>query len=173
MTDKRKAQCERAHGDCAAAHGGTGAARARGKLPGSEPRLARAAGAAGGASLPALQGAQVHPGLPGAGQYPALHRLPGGGRPARRRRTACWGDNALPAVTGRVCPQETQCEELCVRGVKGARWVGYLERFVADWARHSTAGAHAVLRPSGKRVAVVGSGPAGLTAAGELVTIRP
>lgn len=81
-------------------------------------------------------------------------------------------DNALPAVTGRVCPQETQCEELCIRGLKGAPVaVGYLERFVADWAR-----AHAnelTLAPpvtaSGKKVVVVGSGPAGLTAAGELV----
>ena len=83
-------------------------------------------------------------------------------------------DNALPAVTGRVCPQETQCEELCVRGLKSAPVaVGYLERFVADWAR-----VHAnelnntpAVSPSGKRVAVIGSGPAGLTAAGELVKL--
>ncbi|HEY3415266.1 MAG TPA: NADPH-dependent glutamate synthase [Armatimonadota bacterium] len=82
------------------------------------------------------------------------------------------GDNALPAVTGRVCPQETQCEELCVRGVKGAPVaVGYLERYVADWAReHGVAGGGGTpATPSGKKVAVVGSGPAGLTAAGELV----
>ncbi len=80
-------------------------------------------------------------------------------------------DNALPAVTGRVCPQETQCEEVCVRGLKGAPVaIGYLERFVADWAREHGAGMHASeAPPSGKRVAVVGSGPAGLTAAGELV----
>jgi len=80
-------------------------------------------------------------------------------------------DNALPAITGRVCPQETQCEILCVRGKKGEPVaVGYLERFVADWAAH-----HAAQEPSepamssGKKVAVIGSGPAGLTAAGELV----
>ena len=80
------------------------------------------------------------------------------------------GDNALPAVTGRVCPQETQCEELCIRGLKGAPVaVGYLERFVADWAREHMHGEPAKVEPSGKKVAVVGSGPAGLTAAGELV----
>ena len=80
-------------------------------------------------------------------------------------------DNALPAVTGRVCPQETQCEEVCVRGIKGAPVaIGYLERFVADWAYEHHVGLHASeALPSGKRVAVVGSGPAGLTAAGELV----
>jgi glutamate synthase (NADPH/NADH) small chain len=81
------------------------------------------------------------------------------------------GDNALPAVTGRVCPQETQCEEVCIRGLKGAPVaVGYLERYVADWAREHLFGeAKEKPAPSGKRVAVVGSGPAGLTAAGELV----
>ncbi|HEX2951694.1 MAG TPA: NADPH-dependent glutamate synthase [Armatimonadota bacterium] len=81
------------------------------------------------------------------------------------------GDNALPAVTGRVCPQETQCESRCVRGVKGAPVaVGYLERYVADWARmHQDAITAESAEPSGKSVAVVGSGPAGLTAAGELV----
>lgn len=80
-------------------------------------------------------------------------------------------DNALPAVTGRVCPQETQCEALCVRGLKSAPVaVGYLERFVADWARnHASAIPDTTSPPSGKKVAVVGSGPAGLTAAGELV----
>jgi len=81
------------------------------------------------------------------------------------------GDNALPAVTGRVCPQETQCEIVCVRGVKGASVaIGHLERFVADWAR-ANAGAipAAPVAPTGRRVAVIGSGPAGLTAAGELV----
>jgi glutamate synthase (NADPH/NADH) small chain len=81
------------------------------------------------------------------------------------------GDNALPAVCGRVCPQETQCEALCVRGVKGdAVAIGYLERYVADWAmRHPEELLSAeVSAPTGKSVAVVGCGPAGLTAAGEL-----
>ncbi|MDA8203710.1 MAG: NADPH-dependent glutamate synthase [Chloroflexi bacterium] len=80
-------------------------------------------------------------------------------------------DNALPCVTGRVCPQETQCEGVCLRAKTGRPVaIGYLERFVADWAS-----AHADQLPapgtqgSGKRVAVIGSGPAGLTAAGELV----
>ena len=80
------------------------------------------------------------------------------------------GDNALPAVTGRVCPQESQCEAQCVRGLKGLPVaIGYLERFIADWARqNSGASVMEPQTPTGKRVAVVGSGPAGLTAAGEL-----
>lgn len=80
-------------------------------------------------------------------------------------------DNALPAVCGRVCPQEHQCESKCVRGVKGESVaIGYLERFVADWAMENTDKLEKVALPSptGKKVAVVGCGPAGLTAAGEL-----
>jgi glutamate synthase (NADPH) small chain len=79
-------------------------------------------------------------------------------------------DNALPAVTGRVCPQETQCEIECIRGHKGLPVaIGYLERYVGDWAReHSDQQTLQLARPSGKKVAVVGSGPSGLTAAGEL-----
>jgi glutamate synthase (NADPH) small chain len=79
-------------------------------------------------------------------------------------------DNSLPGISGRVCPQERQCEARCIRGLKGeAVAIGYLERFVADWARthHQT---RVVPKPpaSGRSVAVVGSGPAGLAAAGEL-----
>ena len=79
-------------------------------------------------------------------------------------------DNALPAVTGRVCPQETQCEAECVRANKGLPvGVGYLERFVADWAReHRDQLPQIKPAPTGKKIAIVGSGPAGLTAAGEL-----
>ncbi|KIH76088.1 sulfide dehydrogenase (flavoprotein) subunit SudA [Geoalkalibacter ferrihydriticus] len=80
-------------------------------------------------------------------------------------------DNALPAVCGRVCPQEVQCEAKCVRANRGLPVaVGYLERFVADWAMANDAelAAAAPVAPSGKKVAVVGCGPAGLTAAGEL-----
>src|SRR5512140_3577746 len=79
-------------------------------------------------------------------------------------------DNALPAVTGRVCPQETQCEIECIRGNKGLPVaIGYLERYVGDWAR-GLSGEQTFQRAasSGKKVVVVGSGPAGLTAAGEL-----
>ncbi len=77
--------------------------------------------------------------------------------------------NVLPGITGRVCPQETQCEVGCVRGNKGEPLaVGYLERFVADWAREHITEAMTPPAQSGKRVAVVGSGPAGLTCAGEL-----
>ncbi len=80
-------------------------------------------------------------------------------------------DNALPGITGRVCPQEEQCEQQCVRS-KGAGCsvaVGHLERFVADWARdHVAPASSSNVKHTGFRVAVVGSGPAGLTAAGEL-----
>ena len=81
------------------------------------------------------------------------------------------GDNALPSISGRVCPQEEQCEGLCIRGVKGQPVaIGYLERFVADWARNQgSASEIEVAARSGKKVAVIGGGPAGLTAAGELV----
>jgi glutamate synthase (NADPH/NADH) small chain len=80
-------------------------------------------------------------------------------------------DNALPCVTGRVCPQETQCEGVCLRGKTGKPVaIGYLERFVADWAsQHPDQLSRPVPQVTTKRVAVVGSGPAGLTAAGELV----
>ncbi len=80
-------------------------------------------------------------------------------------------DNALPCVTGRVCPQEIQCEGRCVRAKKGpAVAIGALERYVADWANtHEGAVVLDVHEPTGRKVAVVGSGPAGLTAAGELV----
>lgn len=81
------------------------------------------------------------------------------------------GDNALPAVCGRVCPQEIQCEVKCVRAVKGTPvGIGYLERYVADWAmNHSDQLCSETLpEATGKTVAVVGCGPAGLTAAGEL-----
>lgn len=79
-------------------------------------------------------------------------------------------DNALPAVTGRVCPQETQCEVECIRGHKGLPVaIGYLERFIGDWVRgHSDQVPVEPVTPSGKKVAVVGAGPGGLTAAGEL-----
>ncbi len=77
--------------------------------------------------------------------------------------------SALPAVCGRVCPQESQCEKYCVRGKKGDPvGIGRLERFVADW--HNAHASAAAEKPAsnGHRVAVVGSGPAGLTCAGDL-----
>jgi glutamate synthase (NADPH/NADH) small chain len=79
-------------------------------------------------------------------------------------------DNALPSITGRVCPQETQCEVECIRGHKGLPVaIGYLERYVGDWARgHAEHQSLRVAPPTGKKVAVVGSGPGGLTAAGDL-----
>lgn len=77
--------------------------------------------------------------------------------------------NALPAVCGRVCPQESQCEAKCVRAIKGeAVGIGRLERFVADWARENGVSNKSEIVPNGHKVAIVGSGPAGLTCAGEL-----
>jgi glutamate synthase (NADPH/NADH) small chain len=80
-------------------------------------------------------------------------------------------DNVLPAITGRVCPQEDQCEGACLIGKKGAPLaIGHLERFVADWERRmGVVGLPANAAPTGKRVAIVGSGPAGLAAAGDLI----
>jgi len=78
-------------------------------------------------------------------------------------------DNALPATTGRVCPQEVQCEGVCIRGKKGKPVaIGWLERFVADWAAAHMPKETPPASRTGFRVAVVGSGPGGLTAAGEL-----
>lgn len=77
--------------------------------------------------------------------------------------------SALPAVCGRVCPQETQCEAKCIRGIKGDPVsIGKLERFVADWAREHEIHPEAPVEKKGKKVAVIGSGPAGLTCAGDL-----
>lgn len=77
--------------------------------------------------------------------------------------------SALPAVCGRVCPQESQCEGKCIRGIKGeAVSIGKLERFTADWARENGIKPQAPSKKNGKKVAVIGSGPAGLTCAGEL-----
>ena len=80
--------------------------------------------------------------------------------------------NNLPAICGRVCPQETQCESKCVRGVKGDPvGIGRLERFCADYAmQHASARAERPA-PNGHRVAVVGSGPSGLTCAGDLAKL--
>ena len=77
--------------------------------------------------------------------------------------------SALPAVGGRVCPQETQCEGQCIRGIKGeAISIGKLERFVADWARENNVSPEMPTEKKGKKVAVIGSGPSGLTCAGDL-----
>jgi glutamate synthase (NADPH/NADH) small chain len=80
-------------------------------------------------------------------------------------------DNVLPAVTGRVCPQETQCESACILGQRFAPLaIGHIERFVADYERQTgTIGLPAAAPPTGKNVAIVGSGPAGLSCAGDLV----
>ncbi len=80
--------------------------------------------------------------------------------------------SALPAVCGRVCPQESQCECRCIRGIKGdAVSIGKLERFVADWAKEHEIKPKAPEAANGKKVAVIGSGPAGLTCAGDLAKL--
>jgi len=77
--------------------------------------------------------------------------------------------SSLPAVCGRVCPQENQCEKYCVRGIKGeAVGIGRLERFVADWHNANATAAPSKPASNGHKVAVVGSGPSGLTCAGDL-----
>ena len=80
--------------------------------------------------------------------------------------------SALPAVCGRVCPQESQCEGECVRGIKGEPVaIGKLERFVADWAREHGIKPKKAQQMNGHKVAVIGSGPAGLTCAGDLAKL--
>lgn len=83
-----------------------------------------------------------------------------------------WSKNALPAVCGRVCPQETQCEAKCIVGKKGDPVaIGNLERFCADYEReHGTGELPPVQPATGKKVAVIGAGPSGLTVAGDLIT---
>jgi glutamate synthase (NADPH/NADH) small chain len=83
-----------------------------------------------------------------------------------------WESTALPAVCGRVCPQEIQCEEVCVVGLKKGKepvGIGNLEMYIADWARKNEVVNDITIAPStGKKIAVVGSGPAGITVAGDL-----
>lgn len=80
--------------------------------------------------------------------------------------------SALPAICGRVCPQESQCEGKCIRGIKGEPIsIGKLERFVADWARENGIKPSAPAEKNGHKVAVIGSGPSGLTCAGDLAKL--
>lgn len=80
--------------------------------------------------------------------------------------------SSLPAVCGRVCPQESQCEGKCIRGIKGEPIsIGKLERFVADWASENGIKPGGAAQKNGKKVAVIGSGPAGLTCAGDLAKL--
>ena len=80
--------------------------------------------------------------------------------------------SALPAVCGRVCPQESQCEGKCIRGIKGEPIsIGKLERFVADWSRENGIEPEKSAESNGKKVAVIGSGPSGLTCAGDLAKL--
>lgn len=81
-------------------------------------------------------------------------------------------DSSLPAVCGRVCPQETQCEGACILGIKGEPVnIGKLERFVADWGREANYFKPIKVEPNGYKVAIVGSGPAGLACATDLAKL--
>jgi glutamate synthase (NADPH) small chain len=82
-------------------------------------------------------------------------------------------NNLFPAISGRVCPQENQCEMVCVRGLKGEPvGIGYIEKFLADWAREHGVRPDANLAPAnGKKIAIVGSGPAGMSAAADLARL--
>ena len=108
-------------------------------------------------------------GLPGKHSYPGFHPS-GKRRKLSRKLTSIISESsALPAICGRVCPQESQCEGKCIRGIKGeAVSIGKLERFVADWARENGIKPAAPAEKNGKKVAVIGSGPSGLTCAGDL-----
>ena len=80
--------------------------------------------------------------------------------------------SSLPAVCGRVCPQETQCEQKCVRGIKGDPvGIGRLERYVADWYMKNRVRKPKTEKPNGHKVAVIGAGPSGLTCAGDLAAL--
>ena len=82
------------------------------------------------------------------------------------------GDSSLPSICGRVCPQESQCEGKCTRGIKNEPvGIGRLERFVADWHRENVHTAPIVPEWNGHKVAIIGAGPAGLTAAGDLAKL--
>lgn len=123
--------------------------------------------------MPQLQEAPVRHWMPRQHRHPRFISLVKEGKFIE----AAWKikeQNALPAVCGRVCPQEEQCEKLCVVGVKGEPVaIGRLERFVADNERNSGKIKVPDIPPgTGKRVAVVGAGPAGLTVAGDLIKAR-
>lgn len=112
---------------------------------------------------PCMQGCPVNVPIPGfiekvaEGDFEAAYEI-------------ITSENALPAICGRVCPQENQCEGKCVRAIKGeAVAIGRLERFVADYHMANAKQTDVSIEKNGKKVAVVGSGPAGITCAGELI----
>jgi len=113
---------------------------------------------------PCVEGCPVHVNIPGFIKQIELGNY-------KEAAAILKKDNALPAVCGRVCPQEEQCEIVCTVGKKNAPVaIGYLERWAADWERHNIGLQKPELKPkSGKKVAIVGGGPAGLSCAGDLI----
>ena len=138
------------------------------QLPGGGPGLHPGAGYERGPAVHPLQEPRLRQRLPGRHSIPEFLAKVAEGDIAAAYEILS-NANALPAISGRVCPQENQCEGKCVRGVKGEPVaIGRVERFVADWAAEQGIANVATAPKNGHKVAVVGSGPAGLTCAGEL-----
>ena len=153
--------------------GGAGAGRARQEHPRGAVRLHAGPGARRGPALPLVQERAVRLGLPRRRGRPAFLRLVAEGDFRGAIRTI-KETNLLPAICGRVCPQESQCQENCMvakvhKDLGFAVSVGKIEAFLADWERE-VGGVElpAVGAPSGFRVAIIGAGPSGLTCAGDL-----
>ncbi len=114
----------------------------------------------------------MHPLLPGRDQHPRDDRPRARGDLEEAYQIIVRRTSSPPS-RGRVCPQENQCEMVCVRGIKGEPvGIGFVEKFLADWARKHGIRPKADLRPpNGKPIAIIGSGPAGLSAAAELIRL--
>ncbi len=153
---------ERADESAPAAHAGAASGVARHKFHRSEPGLFRGTGAAGSPALPGMRETGLHQRLPG-GRQGERFRAVDRGRRLHGAAAKIREDNVLPAITGRVCPQEDHCEGGCLMGKKvQPLGIGYLERFVADYEqRHLDISNLPKAPPTGKKVAIVGSGPSG------------
>ena len=146
------------------------AAGARRQFPRSESRVHRTAGAAGGRPLPAMQGSALHERLPGGREHSEISSIcsPQAKLP-KPRKVCCATTRCPPSPAASARRKRNAKPHACARRKGQPVGIGYLERYVADWAReHRDQLPQAKPQPTGKKVAIVGSGPAGLTAAGEL-----
>ena len=133
--------------------------------------LHRRDGSERGQALHPLQEQALPDRLPRRHRHPRVHR-PCGEGDFEAAYQVINRSSSLPAVCGRVCPQESQCESKCTRGIKNEPvGIGRLERFVADWHRENIHTAPVVPESNGHKVAIIGAGPAGLTAAGDLAKL--